>query len=191
MPAKKVNANTETIIWINVQTMEWIFSEYFSKLVFYAAGFLKNEETARDAVISAFLALWTQRDRIEFRSEKLLKGYLYAIVKHKSVDAVAATQKEQSLIEDLGYLEESVQHPEEMENAVILTEAIAFIREAIDNLSPQYHMVIQMLMEGKTHQEIARAMRITPSTVRGYKAKALNILKDKFSQYKGLSRVYL
>jgi RNA polymerase sigma factor (sigma-70 family) len=164
-------------ILINEETMESIFHRYFGKLVFYANELLNyDQERARDAVTAMFLALWEQKDRLEFNNERALQGYLYTITRNKAIDSIKQAQKEQSVIRDFGYLENIMG---EEDSALILTEAIDFIYEAIKTLSPQYRSVIELALQGKSHEEIAEILNIEQVSVRSNKMRAIAVLQKK------------
>lgn len=180
------------VILINEESMEWIFHKYFKKLVFYANELLnRDEEKARDAVTNMFLALWEQKDRVEFKNERMLQGYLYAVTRNKAIDLVRSMQKEQSILKDFGYLENIVQHPDEIDSAIILTEAIAFVHEAIKELSPQYRAVLELVLEGKSYEEISLLLNISQVSVRSNKMRAIAVLQKKFGNHAMFTMVLL
>ena len=173
------NEEAQGIIRIDEESLEWIFHKYFPRLVFYTNEFLGDEEKARDATTNLFVALWEQREKIEFKNEKLLQGYLYFVAKNKAIDLVRDAKKEQVLLKDLGYLGNLTPHPEDKDNALILTEAIAFIHAAIKELSPQYHSVIELVIQGKSHEEIAELLQISQASVRSNKVRAIAVLQKR------------
>lgn len=162
--------------------MEWIFHRYFGKLVFYANELLNyDQERARDVVTNMFLALWEQKDRVKFENDRALQSYLYTITRNKAIDSVRQAQKEHSVMKDFRYLEKIISNPDEKDTAMILTEAIDFIYEAIKTLSPQYRMVIELSLQGKSHEEIAEAMNISQVSVRSNKMRAIAVLQKKLN----------
>ena len=51
----------------NEQTLESLFREHFSGLCRFAAGYVKQDEVAREIVQDAFVSLWEKRQTIDIQ----------------------------------------------------------------------------------------------------------------------------
>lgn len=170
---------------IDEDSMKWIYNKYFRKLAFYARGFLSDEEKARDAVFDMLVVLWEKKDKVEFKNERALQGYLYAVTRNKAINLVREVQQDRLTIRALSYWGETSQYFEEAGpevNGLPLTEAIDFIPAAIGNLSPAYQSVVTLTLEGKSHEEIAEKLKISQDTVRTNKMRGLIALRKKFEE---------
>lgn len=179
-------ADITTKILIDEKSLKWIFDKYFPTLSRYATEFLIDEEKAKDVATNVFVELWKQRARLKFNEEKPLRHYLYQMTRFQAMDQVEDKKKQQKLVKDLKYLGNFELQPDEMDNAKIMAEALRYMYEQIDELTPQYRTVIKMTLQQASNEEIAEAMGITASAVRSNKARAIETLQKKVQKkFKG------
>lgn len=185
MPSVESHTENGGIIRISRESMGDIFPRYFERLVYFANLYLNDEEKARDAVHEMFLALWEKRHEIEFNHEKKLKTYLYKVTKGKAVDLMLKSMKEETNLRELNkYLGNAIHHPEVTDTeALMQAESIATIRKAISTLSPQCRAVMELLLEGKTQEEIGESLRMKPELVRKNKSLGVIALRKRLNNH--------
>lgn len=178
------NGITGHIIRIDSRKMEEIFPKYFERLVYFANKYLNDEEKARDAVHEMFLDIWEKREVIIFNDERQLKMYLYLGTKSKAVNIQRRSEKEEKELRGLTiYSEKDNHHPEEMDKALYQAEAIAAMRQVIDNMPPQCRTVMDLLLKGRTLEEISQLLNMTPVAVRQNKFQGISVLKKKLKSH--------
>lgn len=178
------NGARRDIIRIDKQKMEDIFPKYFERLVYFANKYLNDEEKARDAVHEMFLDIWEKREAILFNDERQLKMYLYLGTKSKAVNIQRRSEKEEKELRGLIiYSEKDNHHPEEMDKAMYQAETIATMRQVINDMPPQCRTVMDLLLKGKTLEEISRQLNMTPVAVRQNKFQGISVLKKKLKSH--------
>jgi RNA polymerase sigma-70 factor (ECF subfamily) len=178
-------------IRINNESIGEIFPKYFERLVYFANQYLNDKEKACDAVHEMFLVLWEKRNVIEFNDEKQLKTYLYLVTKAKAVDYVRKSEKEETELGHLTYREKGGHHDEEIDNQMIRADALATIRQAIADLPPQCRSVMELLLEGKSPEEISWQLEMRPESVRKNKSLGVIALRKRLNRHVLLSLALL
>lgn len=193
-----INSHTEKgeqggRIRINKETInKVIFPEYNVRLVFYANRFLNDEEKARDAVHNTFMALWEKKANAEFEDKRQLKNYLYSVTRNKAIDLVRESRRENVELDLFKrYTDHSTTHSEVKDNAMVLAEAVAFLKKAVSELSPQCRAVMELLIEGETMEEISERLNMSRVAVRQNKYQGIIALQKRFSGHVLLAFVLL
>lgn len=151
--------------------MENLFRYHYRPLCIFALHYLKDMDASEDVVQEAFGLLWEKLSA----GEKVVnqKGYLYSIVKNRSLDIL---RKRGSVGEAIS-LDGSVEDIDEptVEDA----EVEARLWTAIDSLPEKCREIFLMSKrDGLRQEEIAQELGISLQTVKNQVSKALKILKD-------------
>lgn len=151
--------------------MENLFRYHYRPLCIFALHYLKDIDVSEDVVQEAFGLLWEKLSA----GEKVVnqKGYLYSIVKNRSLDIL----RKGGLTGEVISLDGSVDDIEEptVEDA----EVEARLWTAIDTLPEKCREIFLMSKrDGLKQEEIAQELGISLQTVKNQVSKALKILKD-------------
>jgi RNA polymerase sigma-70 factor (ECF subfamily) len=127
-------------------------------------------------VSDVFLHLWETRD--ELGKVDNLKAYLYIATRNKTLNYLKS--KAISASEELTEKALASQEPtaEIFFEALLHTETIRALREAVDALPAECKKVTELVLKGHSTNEIAEMLNISPSAVSHQKARAVRILKD-------------
>ena len=151
--------------------MENLFRYHYRPLCIFALHYLKDIDASEDVVQEAFALLWEKLSA----GEKVVnqKGYLYSIVKNRSLDIL----RKGGLTGEAISLDGSVDDIEEptVEDA----EVEARLWTAIDTLPEKCREIFLMSKrDGLRQEEIAQELGVSLQTVKNQVSKALKILKD-------------
>ena len=180
---REIGEDGEGHIPITERQLKEMFERYFGQLVYYSKQFGVPPDEAKDITIGAFHKIWEQRAKQRFPDEKSIRSYLYINARNASISYLRRNKTASHVMNDFRIIEDhSVPSQEEIrvlaERSAIRTAAVATVHEAIASLPDQYRRVIRGTMEGKSSVLMAREMEITESSVRGYKLKAIQSLRQ-------------
>lgn len=152
-----------------------IYLHCYDRLKEFLTILLHNQEDAEEVVQDIFLYILENKEKID--SKKNFKGYLYTIAKTKAFDCL----KRRKL--DLKYSDYRMNSMAEVEpapdHAVMAEEQALIIAMYIDSMPPQRKRVFELSrMEGKTINEIAEIMELSPQTVKNYLCTATGGLRE-------------
>lgn len=154
------------------KAFEAIFNEYYKTLVSYSMRHGLEQMEAEDVVIEMFHHVWQIRQEIE--SPAALHTLLYTATRNRSLNVLRNLQNRKRLLEE-NYRPEEEEEPRDY---VAEEEMSRLLDEAVAQLTGQCKVVVTDLLKGKSLQEIADEMGVSVNTVKTYKARAIDALKD-------------
>lgn len=170
------------------KAFDFFFRKYYPILRFFATGYLKDPDEAKDLVQECFVKLWEQRTRIV--NAATIKTFLYTIVRNRCIDELRKKKTMAGRNKELSYL--AHQWDTEEMTEVTRSETMAQIYAAIETLPPKMQQVFRLyFIEGKKFEEIAEQLQRSPGTVRNQKDRALVLLKGKLLSLITLSLFFL
>lgn len=169
-------------IRIDDGSLKSIFDRYFEDLVYFANRNLNDGDKARDVVNDAFLVLWEKRQDLRFMSNSHLRSWLYTVTKTKAISLFRDSIKEQKELAAFGYCARAIQHPEDADSSLFTAAAIAAIRREVAELPPRNREVMELLLEGKSHEEIGNLLGMKQGTLRLNKMRAINLLQKRLGK---------
>jgi RNA polymerase sigma-70 factor (ECF subfamily) len=152
-----------------------LHKEFYGSLCGFALKYLRNEALAEDIVQEAFLSLWSAKDTL--RNQDAAKPFLYSTVRNKCISFL---RKQNASIS----IPENILSEEFLEEALIKSETIRILYNAIENLPEQTRKIISLSLDGLKNSEIGKELNISENTVHtlkkaGYK-KLRALLKDHY-----------
>jgi RNA polymerase sigma-70 factor (ECF subfamily) len=153
------------------QAFAEIVRRYRAPLLAFASAYVpgKAEDVVQDSFESSWIAL--QRSRSEIQ----LKPWLYAIVRNRALNARRDTRHHEQLDERI----DGVRRPEQivLERAELdrVVAAVATLPEA------QREALVRSALDGRTHDQIAEELGVTPGSVRGLIHRARASLRAGFA----------
>lgn len=157
-----------------------IFEQYYRRLVYFAYRLLKDREAGEDVVQDVFVMLFEKG--VPFENSDLLKSFLYITVRNRCLDYL----KHQKVVEkhqtDSLLVGKEPSH-DSIWAALVESETLSIIKEAIDQLPCECAKVMHLALLGYNSTEIAQKLDVEPSTVRAQKQRGLSLLKKYIPQH--------
>lgn len=151
-----------------------IYQHYHRMLYVLAHRYLKDKESAEDAVQHVFIKLWESRRAILVSIN--LRNYLYTMMKNHILNQVrsnnTAVSHNYQLVQTNGIYEDNLLETIERK------ELMDAFYKALELLPEQKRMVCRLKMDGKlSNFEIADRMQISVNTVKTHYAQAIKLLR--------------
>jgi len=157
-----------------------IFDRFFRSLCLLAENITEDTMAAEDIVAEAFVKMYQKR--IKFEGMDNLKSFLFVVVRNNSLTHNTTRKRHKTAHDQIGRFLPDNHIPENtpLHFEIMRAEILEKIYLDIENLPLQCRRISKMIfLEGKTTQEVAAALSISPDTVRVQKARAVKMLKNQ------------
>ena len=104
-----------------------------------------------------------------------MKSFLYLSIKNRSINYLQHKKAEENYLHDA-----SVMHREDYFLDTIIEEEVYFLmHKAINELPEQIQTIYELSLKGKSNEEIAQVLNLSLDSVKSYKKRGKQILKEK------------
>lgn len=154
----------EAILFRRMQKGDWaaftfFFRTYTERLYLYALAFVKERAVAEDVVQDAFIYLWTNRARIEYKGA--IYAYLLQSVRNACINYRTHLEVEEKYREVIKRVEEGDETETEWE------EIRQKVMSVVNDLPPKCREIFVLgVVEGLKYHEIAERLDISVNTVK-------------------------
>lgn len=157
-----------------------LFEQYYVALCQFARRYIDDQETREDIVQDVFFTIWEKRKTISPTISA--RNYLVTCVRNLCLN----------YLRDQGYkqdYETNIQkripaYVENQDDIYTLQELRELLNKTLAKLPPEYRLAFEMnRFENKSIEEIAEIMGVSDRTVKRYKSKAIEILKEELKDY--------
>lgn len=155
------------------RAFEELFRTHYRGLCAFARQYLKDPQRAEDLVQDLFFRLWQDREKVAVTTS--VKAYLFAAVRNRCLNAVAAQARMRPLDE------EADDHVAEAEDTTEeeRTHRLARVHAAIEALPEERRRIFKLSRhEGLKYHEIADRLGISAKTVENQMGRALKTLRE-------------
>lgn len=153
-----------------------LFDLYKERFYSLALKMTRSDEVAEDIVQEVFMNIWNKRAGLVNVDNP--SSYFFTAVYRRVYHHYRKIALEKKLLSVAPLVKESVNTTEEM---VLADESSELISQAIDKLPPQQRLVFKLCkQEGKSREEVARQLHISPNTVKNHLADALKHIRTSF-----------
>lgn len=149
------------------------FEEYYQILAHFAFRYVKDIDTSEDIVHDVILDLYSQERN--FDSLNKLKSFLYLSIKSRCLNHIRHEKAKHH------YLQEKTheQSEESFLNYIVEEEVYFLMNKAIKELPDKIRAIYQLVLAGKSNEEIAIELSLSLDSVKAYKKRGKQILKEK------------
>ena len=159
-----------------------LYHQFAPKMFGVCLRYAKDASEAEDSLQEGFLKVFTKIK--SFRNEGSLEGWIRRIMVNVSLEKYRKQRLLYS-VEDV-----SIYDKEYHSGDIISDISANDLLDMIQELPPRYKLVFNLyVMDGMSHQEIAKEMDITEGTSKSNLARARGILQQKVNQRFGEHRV--
>lgn len=167
--------NWEAKILVDFQQgkLESLYRNVYPGLILYAVKYLgeESEFLAEDCVQDTIFKAWERRKK--FDSIFTFKAFLYTSIKNEIISIHRKNSARDRYARQLG-------DDIFFEHSMIDQEAQTLLYNAIDQLPEKAKLVFELsFMEGLKNVEIAEKLGLSDSSVKKYKASALDFLRER------------
>ena len=167
---------------LDLSNFDGLYHQYHHAVYSNIRKLVRHEEAAEDILQEVFLALWENRHKLDHTK---VAGWLFVISYNKSIKYLKQKNRENAvpLIDDSLY--ENVFDEESTTTEEWHRFRVSMLEDAINHLPERKKQVFRLCRyEGKSCDEVARIMEISPSSVRDYLKQSNRFIKDYiFSNY--------
>ncbi|MRG47963.1 RNA polymerase sigma-70 factor [Chitinophaga sp. SYP-B3965] len=151
-----------------------LFNNYKDKLYRFLVQANGSPELTEDIIQDVFLKLW--KDRANLVNVQNFGGYLYRMAQNHVINSLKRMATETHIIQELSKKQEDT--CSDVEEHISLQEVNRSLHSALNKLTPKQKLVYTLSRDkGLRHDEIARFLNISPSTVNNHLIEALRIIR--------------
>ena len=172
----------------DIQTFNYLFTNYKGRFTHFARTYVDDEMTAEDIAVESLMYYWENRKTLDDHSNIL--AYILTVVKHKCLDHLRKMRTREDFAEYLQNIETrrlnvriatlEACNPER----IFSDELQSLVDKALASLPEQTRDVfIRSRYNNQSHKEIAEALGISTKTVEFHITKALKVLRVALKDY--------
>ena len=157
-----------------------IFDFYQKKLNYFIFSITKSEYATEEILQEVFIKIWTQRKKID--TTQSFNSFIYTIARNLTYNYLRGVANRESLKKEL--FKNVTYFNEQTKNAILSAEYEEIVSKIVDNLPKQKRNIfILSKQDGKSNQEIADLLGISPKTVKNHLWKTLQLIKIQLQPY--------
>lgn len=158
------------------------FEEYYQVLGVFALKYVKRQDVAEDIVNDVIVSLYSSRP--QFDNLVAFKSFLYTAVRNRCMN-LARTDKARQRYADAKLTD----NEDFFLDSIIEEEVYFLLRNSISTLPEMPRRIYEMSLHGRSNEEIARELSLTVDSVKAYKKRGKQMLKEKLKGLMGLLSV--
>lgn len=163
----------------NERAFTAIYERYHKLLFVLAYKYLKDNDSAKDAVQQIFLKLWESRSLFSININ--LRNYLYTMLKNHLLNEIRNNYT--ALEKNYELAQEAIEYENEILSKLEEKEMTEQLYRAINDLPEQKKVVcLYKLRDSLSNMEIAEKMQISVPTVKTHYSQAIKLLREHFDK---------
>lgn len=163
----------------NERAFTAIYERYHKLLFVVAYKYLKDNDSAKDAVQQIFLKLWESHTLFSISIN--LRNYLYTMLKNHLLNEIRNNYT--ALEKNYELAQEAIEYENEILSKLEEKEMTEQLYRAINDLPEQKKAVcLYKLRDNLSNLEIAEKMQISIPTVKTHYSQAIKLLREHFDK---------
>jgi RNA polymerase sigma-70 factor, ECF subfamily len=176
---KNVKSNTELVKLLkkgDMAAFDAIYNKYCYKLHEFVFVFLKQKEDAEEIVQEVFIKIWESKGKIDIYAS--FESFLFTIAYNSTMSLLRKRMSETKSREYLKSLQQ-VSSAEQVIDEIQYKELKQKVESLLKQLTPRQEEIYRLSREeGLTHEEIAKKLNISESTVNNHLVKTMKFIKS-------------
>jgi len=157
-----------------------LFHRYKNKLYGYLFRLTESETLSEDIVQDVFMKLWNDHESLH--SIDNFGSYLFRMSKNHVINHFKRMAHETMIMAEM-YEQGSFAH-NETQDIIALKDVEKLLNEILDKLPAQQKVVYHLSRdEGRTHDEIANLLKISPNTVKNHIVQAMSTIRTQLRRH--------
>ncbi|RKD90330.1 RNA polymerase sigma factor [Mangrovibacterium diazotrophicum] len=163
----------------STDAFKYLFDRYSQKLYHFVLSYLKSPSESEEIIQEVFIKIWENRGKLD--SEKSFKSYLFTIAFNGIKRHFNKKMQEEKYKHDL--IEWISDDRPDVEVKVEFEKLIEKLDRLIADFPEKRRVIfIQRKKEGKSINEIAELLAISPKTVKNHITEGMNSLRKSFEE---------
>lgn len=161
------------------QGFRQLFHLYKARIYTAALRITRSETAAEELLQDVFMIIWLRREKLTEIED--FPSYLFIIVRNEAYRAIRKIAKERT-----GALKDIYEEPDELDTEALISlkEYQDHLRRIVEQLPPQQKQAYRLIREqGLSREEAAKAMQVSPQTVKAHLSKALKTIRAFMSAH--------
>lgn len=160
----------------DVAAFDDIYNHYCHKLHRFVLMYLKQEEDAEEIVQEVFVKIWQSREKIDIYAS--FESFLFTIAYNATMSLLRKRMSETRSREHLRSMQQ-IDSADEVINEIQFKELTRKVEHLLTHLTPRQKEIYTLSREdGLSHEEIAKKLNISTSTVNNHLVNILKYLKS-------------
>lgn len=171
---------TISIVSLDKKAFEELFRTHFSPLSYFARGYVKDMDAAKEIVHDVFIQLWNKKDSID--TGRSVKSYLFTSVHNRCLNHIRDRKKFN--LNTAGIDSTILESQSEASDRMEVAELEARIRIVMEMLPEKCREIfILSRYHDLKYSEIATKLDLSVKTVEAQISKALKIFREQLKDY--------
>lgn len=155
-----------------------LFSFFYPRLCHFAWQLLHDDELVQDVVQDAFLALWENLESLN-AEPTAVKNYLYSTVRNACYN-IKRHDKVVRRYQTMNPFDE-IQEPS-VDRQLIRSEVMGEVYKIMTEMPDSCRKIFRLgYLEGLSNVEVSKMLKISVSTVKTQKQRAIDLIKSKLN----------
>lgn len=152
-----------------------LYKQYAKPLYWKLLRMVRNNEEVEELIQDLFIKVWDKREQIIIQQS--FEAYLYRMAQYMAINYIQKLKRQSRLYDE--FQQRTSEIVDNIEELLEAKETQQLLDQAVAQLSEQRRKAFVLCkIEGKSHQEAAELMNISPNTVHNHLVKAVSFVKD-------------
>lgn len=157
------------------RALNQLYRTYAKPLYWKLLRMVRNKEEVEELIQDLFIKVWDKREQIIVQQS--FEAYLYRMAQYIAINYFQKLKRQSRLYEEVQRRTSEI--ADTTEELLQAKETQQLLDQAVAQLSEQRRKAFVLCkIEGKSHQEAAELMNISPNTVHNHLVKAVSSVKE-------------